>query len=182
MDVSKVRVFNSLRGPFMRMKYIVTLSILFSGLGAAQDQMDQGPQVRDAGFVMVGDTVIITYKLTASDEEWFDVRVALRRGDDTTFAIVPQSAVGGIGIVQGGGEKVILWDYKKDTPPSFEYGDDYWFEITASPVDRGLQVQWWHYAAGAGIVAAVLVATRSGGDGGTGQSLLPEPPRIRPIP
>jgi hypothetical protein len=147
-----------------------------------QEEEPSAVRIENSAFSMLRDTVIITFRLVAPEDESYNIGVRLRKGDDTAFAIVPRSLVGAVGEVRGGGDRVILWDYRRDVPETFSYSDDYWFEITAVPIERRFSPEWWHYvAAGAGVAAAVAIIAGNGGDGpGNAASGLPDPPTIRP--
>jgi hypothetical protein len=146
-----------------------------------QGQTDEPDDVAivDGRFTQVGETVYISYRLVAPEDEEVDISVVLRKGEDSVFAIVPVSATGAIGKVRGEGDKLILWNYRNDVPPGFEFGTDYWFEFQAL-VEEGLTLQWWHYAVGGGVIAAVVVLTGSTDDQGTTPYVLPDPPGTRP--
>ncbi len=148
----------------------------------AQENVSDSVRVENASFVMVGDTVIITFDLVAPPEALFDVAIELRKSADTTFVVKPLSLGGAVGRVRGGGQKAIFWNYKRDVPATFPYASDYWFEITATPFEEGLHLKWWHYAAGGlGVVAGVFILSGSGDvESSPGVSGLPDPPGIRP--
>jgi hypothetical protein len=148
----------------------------------SQEEPRAGVRIEGSSFTMLRDTVVITYRFVAPSDESYNIDVLLRKGDDTTFSIIPKSMVGAVGEVRGGGEKVVLWDYKRDIPGTFRYSDDYWFEIRAVRIEREFSLEWWHYAvAGAGIAATVAIITTAGSDSPGGASGgLPGPPIIRP--
>jgi len=133
-------------------------------------------------FTQLGDTIFISYRLVAPEDENILISVTLRKGEDTTFSIVPVSVTGAIGPVRGGGDKLILWNYKKDVPPGFQFGTDYWFQFEGTLVDEAFAPQWWHYALGGGIVAAaaILIGGRGDEEPNASSYTLPGPPGTRP--
>jgi hypothetical protein len=158
---------------------LFAIMVLVPSLSRGQED---SARVENGSFIMVGDTVIITYQLIAAPEGLFNVSVTLRRESDPEFLITVHSAVGAIGRVRGGGQKAIFWDYRREVPGPFEYAQDYWFEITAtSVVDTTGPPIWAYVAAGVGIVAAVIVFSDQSSPGEAPiENLLPDPPGIRP--
>jgi len=157
--------------------FLISVSTLF---GQSNDQDEFA--IAGGRFTQLGDTVFISYRLVAPEDETIQVSVLLRKGEDTTFAIVPVSVNGAIGSVRGGGDKLILWNYKNDVPPDFQFGADYWFQFEGTLVHQGFAPKWWHYALGGGLIAAAAVLVGSGADEKTPVSpySLPDPPGIRP--
>jgi len=149
---------------------------------SAQDGPADSVKVEGGSFIMVGDTVIITFELIAPADALFEVAVVLKRISDPALSITLSSVTGAIGKVRGGGEKAVFWSYKKDVPATFEYALDYWFEVTATPFEEGSVLKWWHYtAAGVGILAtSIILSGRSGGEETLLDNRLPGPPGIRP--
>jgi len=148
---------------------------------SAQEIASDSVYVANATFVMIGDTVIITYDLIAPPETQFDVTLVLRKASEPDFAITPSSITGSVGRVRGGGYKTVIWNYRKDVPATLKYGQDYWFEITATSIEEGSSLKWWHYAAGGiGALAGVFILSGGGDAGNPVSDALPDPPRIRP--
>jgi len=159
---------------------MLTLCCLPFCLGQEEDQ----PEVRVEGsrFFMVRDSVLISYYLDMPEQATALVSIELRRDDDSSFSLIPKSLTGAIGSVRGPGQKVILWDYRKDVPKDFESGGNYRFRVTATMESH--ETPWWVYAlagTGAAVGAAILIGV--GGDDNTppdGSTGLPGPPHIRP--
>jgi hypothetical protein len=157
--------------------------LLFLGTSRLSAQAEpDAVAIVGARFAQLGDTVFISYRLVAPDDEEVSVSVTLRKGEDTTFAIIPVSATGAIGQVRGGGDKLILWNYRNDVPPGFQFGTDYWFQFEAMLGDHGFSPQWWHYAIGGGVLTgvALIVSTSEDGTAPGAPYALPGPPGTRP--
>jgi hypothetical protein len=167
----------------MRRHFIVAgLSVLLvPGLFGQHEDSDE-LSIVGGRFTQLGDTVFIAYRLVAPDDQKVNVAITLRRGEDTVFSVTPVSVTGAIGDVRGSGDKLILWNYKSDVPPGFQFGTDYWFQFRGTLVHEGFVPQWWHYAVGGGVVAAAVLLAGSGDEDppATGEYSLPGPPSIRP--
>ena len=149
---------------------------------AAQSTDPPGFGIEGGRFTQLGDTVVISYRLVVPEDEEVLISVTLRKGEDTTFSVKPVSATGAIGAVRGGGDKLILWNYRNDLPPGFQFGTDYWFQFEGVLADRGFSPLWWHYALGGGIIATVAVLAGSSSEDPSSPApySLPGPPGIRP--
>ena len=172
----------STKTSYLLASIVSTIALFFLLTPAAAQEPADSARVEGASFIMVGDTVIITYELVAPPDGLFDVTIALRRASDIGFLIIPQSLTGAIGEVRGGGQKAILWNYQSDVSSTFEYAQDYWFEITATSVQDDGGIEWWYYAAaGAGILATTLIFSGQSSPGeAPNDNGLPDPPGIRP--
>ncbi len=163
---------------------IVGLTVFLTSVSGLFGQTPDSDEVAIAGarFTQLGDTVFISYRLFAPDDETVQISVILRKGEDTTFTIVPVSATGAIGSVRGGGDKLILWNYKSDVPAGFQFSTDYWFQFEGTLVDQGFGPKWWHYALGGGVItaAAILIGSGGGDESSTSPYSLPVPPGTRP--
>lgn len=163
--------------------FIVIIVMALPVVTYAQEDSIQTVYIKDAAFLALGDTVIISYEVVSESEVSFDVGVVLRKQDDPNFSLVVTTTLGDIGRIHGPGQKIILWSYRNDAPAGFQYGEDYWFEISLVPVPRGWR--WWYYAAVAGGVAATTAAiiVLSGDNSSPenqGLGTLPDPPIVRP--
>jgi len=168
--------------------YLLLLLILLMPSGtSAQEKLRGDVRFQNEKWVIEGDIVIITYELIAPLERTYDVSVVLRRERDKSFALVPKTITGAVGVGKyGGGKREIRWDYKKDVPEGL-IGDDYRFDLTATEIVEGAGSNWWLYAAGGAVAVAggIVLLSGQGGDGGTppaGGGRLPDPPAIRPVP
>jgi hypothetical protein len=152
--------------------------------GYCRGDDEQEGRVENASFSMRGDAVIITFDLVGSPDDSYILTIRLRKGDDSTMSIVPQSLVGDVGEVRGGGKrKVVVWNYRNDVPETFKYADDYWFEIQAVPKPGGLPVGVLiALGIAAGVTAYALSSSGADEPGGSVPSGLPAPPTIRPDP
>jgi hypothetical protein len=165
------------------------LSVLISVLVFPIGMLSQGTDEITASWSPSGDVAIITYQLSASREKSYDVNIVLRRESDKSFAVIPRSVSGDVGVGKfAAGVRQIRWNFKKDVPQGLT-GDDYWFDITAREVVESGGSNWWIYAGGgAAVVAGVIVLVGGGSSGGStpanggNNSTLPDPPSVRPTP
>jgi hypothetical protein len=149
----------------------VLLHILLFGLAfsiKAQDKIESSFEYNDG-------KIIIHYELKADNDKEYEVNATLKRKSDASFSYVPASLSGDIGKGKfAGGIRTIEWVLNA-SEQNVLTGDDYFFEVKAVPVSKG--IPWYYYvgtAALGGGVAAVLVLKKSS-DTQTATS-FPQPP------
>lgn len=112
-----------------------------------------------------GDTFEILYNINASQEEEYEVSVALVRDSDPAFRVVPRLATGKIGTGSFAGKNnSILWNYKKELLKDLK-GNDYRFDLSVRRIERGsFPWLWVGLGTAAAGGAAILVLGKKGGE------------------
>jgi hypothetical protein len=107
------------------------------------------------------DTFEIIYNITGSQEDEYEVSLALVRDSDPAFRVVPRQATGKIGTgAFAGRNNSIVWNYKKDMQKEPK-GNDYRFDLTVRKVEHGSFPWFWvGMGTAAGGAAAVLLLSK----------------------
>jgi hypothetical protein len=107
-------------------------------------------------WTMKNEVIILSYDLTGSPDIKYEVKVIMKRENDTTFYAIPNSVEGDIGEGYFSGvKKEIRWYYRRDYPQGLQ-GEDYYFEIEVKEVAK--QNALLYYIAGGVVVTAGVVA------------------------
>ena len=152
----------------------ILLHILFFGLAfsiKAQDKIESSFESNEG-------KVVIRYEIKADNDRDYTVSILLKKTDNTTFSYVPANLHGDIGEGRfAGGIRTIEWLLSPTEQKNLD-GDDYYFEITAIPVGRG--IPWYVYigtvAVGGGVAAVLTMKKNSDNTTTGGSSSIPEPP------
>lgn len=119
--------------------------------------------------VLQDEAVIIAYDLLAPMDKKYEVRLVMRRENDSTFIFFPKTVSGDAGKGKfAGRDRTIRWTYTQDAPAGFA-GDDYYFVIAVKKT--GSKIWLYRGALGAAVGGAIYLAIPSS------QKELPEPPQ-----
>jgi hypothetical protein len=150
-------------------------------ISITQVQNKSGNIVENVSHSVSNEDIIITYDLNGTTEQFYEVKLILRRSNHSNFRYVPQALTGdvGEGYFAGTGKKII-WKIEKDFPSGLP-GDDYYFEVMVKEISSSSNIFTW---VGAGIAAAaaavityiVINSSSSSDEGNGGSSGLPPPP------
>jgi hypothetical protein len=152
----------------------ILLHILLFGLAfsiKAQDKIE-------SSFESSEGKVVVRYEIKADNDRDYTVSLILKRTGNSSYSYVPANLQGDIGEGRfAGGIRTIVWLLSTAEQKNLE-GDDYYFEITAVPVGRG--IPWYVYvgtvAVGGGVAAVLTMAKKSDSSTSTGSLGIPEPP------
>lgn len=124
--------------------------------------------------------VTIYYELKADPSQEYKVNLLLKRISQPSFTYQPENLEGDIDEGKfASGKRKITWRLSNTETSMFSGGDDFYFEVTAKPVESGTA---WYYYVGAALVAggaaaAIVTWNSQGGDsGGQANQSLPAPP------
>jgi len=114
--------------------------------------------IRNVRWMQKGDVIIINYDLVGVPEDEYDVSIVVRQKSDSTFAVVPFSVLGDVGVRQHAGiNKGIRWQYRLDFPQGLN-GATYYFEIKAQTLSKPSNHPLYYVIGGAALAAAGLIA------------------------
>ncbi|HEX2869109.1 MAG TPA: hypothetical protein VHO03_18855 [Ignavibacteriales bacterium] len=125
--------------------------------------------------------VTVYYELKADPSKEYKINLLLKRTSQPSFTYIPENLEGDIDEGKfASGRRKITWRLSSREKSMFSGGDDFYFEVTARPVEAGTA---WYYYVGAALVAggaaaAIVTWNSQGGDSGGGQTnqSLPTPP------
>jgi hypothetical protein len=155
---------------------LVCFFIQVNGYAGAPQTGDM--PVQNVRWMQKGDVIIINYDLVGAPEAEYDVSIVVRQKNDTTFALVPSSILGDVGVRQRAGiNKGIRWQYRLDLPqrPS---AASYYFEIKARMLSKPGN-SLYYVIGGSALAAAGLLVLLAGGHQNAqapGVAELPLPP------
>lgn len=133
----------------------ILLSIFVDIQSYAQSSVDDIRAI-NVKWTMKNEVIILSYDLTGSPDIKYEVKVIMKRENDTTFYAIPNSVEGDIGEGYFSGvKKEIRWYYRRDYPQGLQ-GEDYYFEIEVKEVAK--QNALLYYIAGGVVVTAGVVA------------------------
>jgi len=112
------------------------------------------------------DHIIITYELTASAADEYEVTLVLLKEGSASFRIPVRSASGDIGEGKfAGGSRRVRWDFGKDYPSGLS-GDGFYFEISVSRVTKSNLLLYLGLGGAAVVIGGVAILA-GGKKGGT---------------
>jgi hypothetical protein len=136
------------------------LFMFFMGSGFAQSESeknkDTGGNTKNVEYQVSDGRVYITYDLSGSPDQLFDVTLKLKRLSNLKVEIQPETVFGDVGEGNFAGEnRRIVWDINKDFPQELS-GEDYYFTVQAEKISEGPNVLMW---VGIGLAAVAAVVT-----------------------
>ncbi len=156
---------------------LALLAFIGSSLIVARPCLSQEVKVSDVSFSMQDSNVVVRYDLSGPKNRNYKVTVALRRKGDPGFKFRPMDVSGDVGNGEfAGTDRHIVWRMYKEIPDGL-YGNDYYFQVTATLLGGGGGISWLYYVGGAvvvgGTAAAVIYKSQSSKNG---SNPLPQPP------
>lgn len=135
--------------------YFVSLIIVFLPmLMHAQEKIE-------TTFETSNGKVIIYYQLNADPDKEYDVSVLLKRSGDGSYSYAPESLTGDVGRGKFAQNKRSITWILKSVEVSMLDGDDFYFEVTAVPVEVKKGATWFYYVGGiligGGVAAAAIL-------------------------
>jgi hypothetical protein len=124
------------------------------------------------------DHILITYSLSGSASESYEVSLVLLKEGSPSFRIPVRSASGDIGEGKFSGDsRQVKWEFARDYPSGLS-GEGFYFEITVNKVTKSNLLLYLGLGglAIAGGAAAVLLGGKGGGETTTARTELPFPP------
>lgn len=157
---------------------LALLAFLGSSLLATTPCFSQSVDVSNVSFALQDSNVVIHYDLAGPRNKAYKVTVLLRRKGDPGFKFMPADVSGDVGKGDfAGTDRRVVWHMFKEIPDGL-YGNDYYFEVTATLIGGGGGISWLYYVSGAivagGAAAAVIYKSQSSNKNGT--TTLPQPP------
>ena len=124
--------------------------------------------------------IFIYYQFKGDPDQDFNVEVTLRRTSVPSFKLTPSEMTGDVGEGKfAGRQRTVVWRLKPEEEAMLE-GEDFYFEVTAEPIEQGGGgIPWWVYAGGVAVgggVAAILLLNKKDEGGGSTSTNLPNPP------
>ncbi len=109
--------------------------------------------------------IIIYYQLNADPDLEYDVSVLLKRSSDGSYSYAPDGLTGDVGRGKFAQNKRSVTWILKSAEMSMLDGDDFYFEVTAVPVEVKKGASWLYYVGGilvgGGVAAAVILNKKS---------------------
>jgi hypothetical protein len=119
--------------------------------------------ISNVSFEVSGEDIHISYTLTPSSTDDFEISILLKRINDGSFNYLPQSLSGDIGEGQFSGiNRVIIWEVS-ETEMSMLDGDDFYFEVFANKLKKSEGIPWYYFVGTAAVGGAVAAAVLLGG-------------------
>jgi hypothetical protein len=135
--------------------------------------------ISKVSFKVLGEDIHISYTLTPSSTDDFEISILLKRTNDGSFNYLPENLSGDIGEGQFSGiNRVIIWNVSETEMAMFD-GDDFYFEVFANKLETSGGIPWYYFvgtaAVGGAIAAAVLLGGNDESSPPTTQN-FPQPP------
>ena len=134
----------------------------------------------DATFEASEGKIFIYYEFKGDPDKEFNIEVTLRRTSVPSFKLVPSQMTGDVGEGKfAGRQRTVVWRLKPEEEAILD-GDDFYFQVTAEPLEGGGGIPWYVWggaAVGGGVAAFLLLNKKDEGTGGGGTSTsFPSPP------
>lgn len=132
--------------------------------------------VENVSYAVSGGKIFIKYDLLGSNDQAYNVSLALKRSSSDNIIYVPKTVSGDIGEIHSAGkDKQIIWEIKNDFPQGLS-GEDYYFVVQAEKIDESSNFLTWAGIGVAAIVTAVTYLIIGKNDSDNPESSFPPPP------